>query len=88
MGARNVLPRPFIGILSQGKTVHPFGLLTAWGLVWPTNIPVCSDPLMQVQQTVLGTFAEVDLRTRGTRKQEDTFKAEVIPGRDTTRLVP
>ena len=49
---------------------------------------MCSDPLMQVQQTVLGTFAEVDLRTRGTRKQEDTFKAEEIPGRDTTRLGP
>ena len=40
---------------------------------------------MQVQQTVLGTFADVDLRTRGTRKQEDRFKAEVIPGGDTTR---
>ena len=49
---------------------------------------MCSDPLMQVQQTVLGTFAEVDLRTRGTRKQEDRFKAEVIPGGDTTRLGP
>ena len=44
-------------------------------------------PVMQVQQTVLGTFADVGLRTRGTRKQEDRFKAEVIPGGDTTRPV-